>query len=261
MLPRLRRVIATSRPVAERLNAEFGVARRGGAAGRARPAAQRAGRRRASPCSPSACSPGARGTTALLRAMARLTDLRVAAGRSPAIPAASPSHAAELAALIEELGLGRAGRRCSPIPTPAALEHAWRSAGAVRAGDALGGLRRRRRRGAAARHSGGGHRRRRGRRASSPPEAGAVVRARRPGDASARSLRRMLFDHPLRAEMAEAAWQAGQALPSWAQQAQDFARALGGVDDGAARMHRRRLHRRHRSGLDAGRATACAPCR
>ncbi|MGH7082248.1 MAG: glycosyltransferase [Acetobacteraceae bacterium] len=45
-----------------------------------------------------------------------------------------------------------------------------------------------------------------------PPEAGATVS---PGDSAqlAKALRRMIFDRDLRAAMAEAAWQAGKALP------------------------------------------------
>jgi glycosyltransferase involved in cell wall biosynthesis len=41
-----------------------------------------------------------------------------------------------------------------------------------------------------------------------------------------KSLRRVIFDKPLRADMAEAAWQAGQALPGWATQARLFADAI-----------------------------------
>ena len=43
-----------------------------------------------------------------------------------------------------------------------------------------------------------------------------------------KALRRMIFDHALRAEMAQAAWEVGQALPSWTQQAQQFAALLEG---------------------------------
>jgi glycosyltransferase involved in cell wall biosynthesis len=49
-----------------------------------------------------------------------------------------------------------------------------------------------------------------------------------PGDdaAMARALRRFIFDRPLRAEMAEGAWQVGQLLPDWPTQADAFAAAL-----------------------------------
>jgi hypothetical protein len=39
-------------------------------------------------------------------------------------------------------------------------------------------------------------------------------------------MRRIIFDPALRADMADAAWQAGQALPSWAQQAAQFVEAV-----------------------------------
>jgi hypothetical protein len=39
-------------------------------------------------------------------------------------------------------------------------------------------------------------------------------------------MRRAIFDTALRAEMAEAAWQAGQRLPRWADRAAHFAAEL-----------------------------------
>ncbi len=45
-------------------------------------------------------------------------------------------------------------------------------------------------------------------------------------DQLSKSLRRIIFSQPLRQEMADAAWQAGQALPSWRDQASLFARIL-----------------------------------
>jgi glycosyltransferase involved in cell wall biosynthesis len=45
-------------------------------------------------------------------------------------------------------------------------------------------------------------------------------------DQLSKALRRMIFDRALRRDMAEAAWQAGQALPSWTAQAEAFAEAL-----------------------------------
>ncbi len=41
-----------------------------------------------------------------------------------------------------------------------------------------------------------------------------------------KSLRRLIFDTGLRAEMAQAAWEAGQALPDWPAQAENFIRAV-----------------------------------
>lgn len=43
-----------------------------------------------------------------------------------------------------------------------------------------------------------------------------------------KALRRMIFGSELRREMAEAAWQAGQMLPSWQTQVREFAQALAG---------------------------------
>ena len=45
-----------------------------------------------------------------------------------------------------------------------------------------------------------------------------------PGDADglSKAMRRVVFDAGLRAEMAEAAWHAGQRLPSWTAQAERF---------------------------------------
>ncbi|HVY14334.1 MAG TPA: glycosyltransferase family 4 protein [Rhodopila sp.] len=57
------------------------------------------------------------------------------------------------------------------------------------------------------------------------PNAGVVCA---PGDVEqlSRALRRLIFDPALRRDMAEEAWQAGQALPSWRDQAEKLAAAL-----------------------------------
>jgi len=57
------------------------------------------------------------------------------------------------------------------------------------------------------------------------PEIGVVCA---PGDVEqlSKALRRLIFDSSLRAHMAEAAWQAGQALPSWHDQAEVLAAVL-----------------------------------
>ncbi|HYZ63248.1 MAG TPA: glycosyltransferase, partial [Acetobacteraceae bacterium] len=58
-----------------------------------------------------------------------------------------------------------------------------------------------------------------------PPDAGAVC----PKDDMAtfgKCVRRVLFDRALHGDMAEAAWQAGQKLPGWAQRAQEFIAVL-----------------------------------
>lgn len=57
------------------------------------------------------------------------------------------------------------------------------------------------------------------------PEAGVVCA---PGDVEqlSKALRRLIFDRPLRRDMAAVAWQCGQLLPSWDQQAGRLAAAL-----------------------------------
>jgi glycosyltransferase involved in cell wall biosynthesis len=57
------------------------------------------------------------------------------------------------------------------------------------------------------------------------PEAGIVCA---PGDIEqySKALRRMIFDHDLRRDMAQVAWDAGQALPSWDEQAERLAAVL-----------------------------------
>jgi glycosyltransferase involved in cell wall biosynthesis len=57
-------------------------------------------------------------------------------------------------------------------------------------------------------------------------EAGVVCQ---PGDHDqlSKALRRLIFSRALRREMGEVAWQTGQALPSWADQAQRFTAAIG----------------------------------
>jgi glycosyltransferase involved in cell wall biosynthesis len=57
------------------------------------------------------------------------------------------------------------------------------------------------------------------------PEAGVVCA---PGDVDqlSKAIRRLVFDHSIRRDMAEAAWQAGQALPSWDYQAERLAGVL-----------------------------------
>jgi glycosyltransferase involved in cell wall biosynthesis len=59
-----------------------------------------------------------------------------------------------------------------------------------------------------------------------PAEASVIVE---PGDhvQLSKGLRRMVFSAPLRHDMADAAWKAGRALPSWADQGRRFAELLG----------------------------------
>ena len=217
MLPALRRVIATSAPVAERLQHEFGVeAPHVVAPGAADlPRAAGSGEPGCRILSVGVLTPR-KGHDRLLRALVRLMDLdwtlliAGSAGRDPV-------HAAGLAALITELGLDRRATLLRD-PEPDALEAAWRGADlfalatcwedypaavaeALRRGlpavvtDAAGAL--------------------------PPPEAAAVCAL---DDAATLSkcLRRMVFDRALREDMAKAAWTAGQALPGWPDRAREF---------------------------------------
>lgn len=58
-----------------------------------------------------------------------------------------------------------------------------------------------------------------------PPEAGIVTA---PGDVQqfSKAIRRLIFDRELRHDMADVAWQSGQSLPSWAEQAASLAAVL-----------------------------------
>ena len=164
-----------------------------------------------------------KGHDLLLRALVKLFDLpwklTIAGSQF-----ADPVHADGLVALAEELKISRHVRFAGET-TGAALEALWRSADlfalathyegygmvvaealkrglpvAVTAGGAAGAL--------------------------VPIEGGVVCP---PGDVDqlSKSLRRLIFCPELRRDMAQVAWQAGAALPSWQQQSRLFAAALG----------------------------------
>jgi glycosyltransferase involved in cell wall biosynthesis len=225
LLPRLTRIIVTSPTTAEQLTTEFGVA-----ADRIKvvvPATDDAPRSLGSggpTCQ--IISIGTliprKGHDVMLRALARLFDLdwQLTIVGSPN---SDPVHARALAALAAELGIVSHVRFAGEA-TGDALEAFWRKADifalathwegygmaiaealkrglpvAVCSGGAAGNL--------------------------VTPESGVVCP---PGDHVnlSKALRRMIFGLPLRRAMAEAAWQAGQALPNWKTQAREFAQAL-----------------------------------
>lgn len=225
LMPLLSRVIVTSEPTAERLVADFGVQH-------ARisvvvPGTGDAPRRMPSsndPCH--VLSIGTlvprKGHDVLLRALSGLPDLNWQLTIAGA-PDRDAVHANGLRALAEDLNIATRVTFAGEV-VDAALEALWQRADifalathwegygmaiaealkrgipvAITAGGAAGAL--------------------------VPPEAGAVCP---PGDVEqlSKALRRIIFGKDLRAYLAENAWHAGQALPSWDDQSRAFAAAL-----------------------------------
>lgn len=162
-----------------------------------------------------------KGHDVLLRALARLTDLdwtlRVAG------PPADPVHAEGLRGLAEELGLANRVTFLGAV-TDAALEAEYAAADLFALATWFEGY------GMAAAEAqarglplilctGGA--------IAELVGPGAAILAA-PGDANSlsRGMRRPIYDAGLRAQMAEASWQAGQALPRWEDRAARFAAEL-----------------------------------
>jgi glycosyltransferase involved in cell wall biosynthesis len=220
LLPRMTRLIATSPLTAARLAEEFGVdpARIGVVEPGTDPAprARGSGGPGVAILSVGAITPR-KGHDVLMRALARLPDLDWTL--TIAGPVRDPVHMDGLRGLLQELGIARrvafAGEtgeaELAALYDRAdvfALATHWEGYGmaaaealarglpvAVTAGGAIADL--------------------------VPVEAGVVSP---PGDvvSLAKALRRVLFDHPLRRAMAEAAWAAGQRLPRWPDRAAAF---------------------------------------
>jgi len=168
-----------------------------------------------------------KGHDVLLRALARLTDLdwilRIAG------PAADPVHADGLAALAEELGLSARVTFLGPV-TDKALEAEYAQADLFALATWFEGF------GMAAAEA----------QARGLPLAlctgGAIAEVVGPGAAIlaapgdfnslSRGMRRPLLDLGLRAQMAEASWQAGQTLPRWEDRATRFAKELEAAGHG-----------------------------
>ena len=220
-MPALARLITVSADTAERLVAEFGCDPT--RIGIVEPGTDEAPRSQGSGSGTCAIlSVGTlvprKGHDVLLRALARLTDL----DWSLTIVGSAerdPVHAHGLKALVEELGLGGRVTFAGEMDDAAlaafyaradifALATHWEGYGMVIAEALARGL-------PIAITAGGAA-------AALAPKEASVVSP--PGDSNSlgRAMRRVIFDRALRAQMAEAAWQAGQRLPRWSDRAAAF---------------------------------------
>ncbi len=224
LMPLLARAIVTSAPTGKRLTDEFGVAAE-------RIAVVVPGTAPA-PRSPGSGGPGCailslavitprKGHDVLLRALARLRDLdwTLTIAGAPR----DPVHASALVALAEDLGIARRVTFAGEVVADG-LEVLWHRADLFALATHYEGygmaIAEALKRGVPVATTTGG-------------AAGDLVTANSgivvaPGDdaALARALRRFIYDGPLRAEMADGAWQVGQTLPDWPTQAEAFAAAL-----------------------------------
>ena len=225
LLPRLRRVMVTSAAVAKRLREDFGVAaERIAVVPPGVPDVPRAAGSGGPGCA--ILSIGAlvprKGHAVLIEALARLFDLD---WRLTIVgdPARDPACSAALRAQAEAQAPGRV--RFAGRLDDAALDDEWRQADVFALATAWEGysapVAEALRRGMPVGITSGG-----GAAELIAPESGVVCP---PGDVVglSKALRRLIFDIDLRRDMAQAAWEAGQALPGWPLQIERFVAAAG----------------------------------
>ena len=224
LMPLLRRVVATSRIVADRLAQDYGVpADHIAVVPPGVPTVPRGLGSGSPTCyllSLGACVPR-KGHAVLITALARLFDLDwrlTIVGDTTR----NPEHAASLRDLAEQSAPGRV--QFSGALPPAALEAEWRRADVFALATEWEGhsapVAEAIRRGLPVAVTSGG-----AAAADAKPEFSVVCP---PGDSVglSKAIRRLIFDTELRAEMSKAAWQAGQALPDWPTQVQRFVEAV-----------------------------------
>ena len=225
LYPRMARLIATSPLTAERLREEFGAdpARIGVVEPGTDPAprAVGSGGPGVAVLSVGALTPR-KGHDVLMRALAGLPDLEWSL--TIVGPARDTVHAHGLSALAEELGIAQRVTLAGAVDaaTLDSLYHhadvfalaTWWEGYGMAAAEALA-------RGLPLAITAGGAI------AELVPMEACICSP--PGDVVSltKALRRLLFDHTLRAEMAEAAWAAGQHLPRWEDRASAFLTELG----------------------------------
>jgi glycosyltransferase involved in cell wall biosynthesis len=163
-----------------------------------------------------------KGHDVLLRALARLFDLdwhlTIAGGAD-----ADPVHAQAVRSLAEELGVSQHVTFVGGVP-PTEMEPLWQHADLFALATHYEGygmaIAEALKRGLTVAITAAG-----AAAALVGPEAGVVCQ---PGDVDqlSKALRRVIFSRELRKEMAEAAWQTGQTLPTWSTQIERFAAAI-----------------------------------